>query len=139
MLHLKGLGEGERRPEKGRRLEFDSRYTGKDSTEVQRLSITMWVSFHPPSLKLWRACTLGWQTGSGGPPKGRPLHGVVAELVLGVMGLAMVEEAFVAVLTAIGAAGHHMVKEPLDWAVPSDAVDGIASAIGTRRGLCLSF
>ena len=47
-----------------------------------------------------------------------------------VAGKAMVEEAFVAILAAIGALHQHVVKEPLSDATSSRAVCVIAAAIG---------
>lgn len=48
-----------------------------------------------------------------------------------VAGETMVEEAFVAILAAIGALHQHVVKEPLSDANSSRAVCVIAAAIGT--------
>ena len=56
---------------------------------------------------------------------------VVEIFFFGVAGEAVVEEAFVAVLAAIGAVHQDMVKEPLYGATSSRAVGVIAIAMGT--------
>ena len=54
---------------------------------------------------------------------------MVVEFFFGVAGEAMVEEAFVAVLAAIGTQHQHIVKQPLSDANSSRAVGVIAAAM----------
>ena len=56
---------------------------------------------------------------------------MVVEIFFGVAGEAVVEEAFVAVLAAIGAVHQDMVKEPLYGANSSRAVSVVGAAMGT--------
>lgn len=65
------------------------------------------------------------------------LRSVVAEFLMGAMGPARVDEAFIAVFAAIGAEEAEVVQEPFAHAITHGAVGLVGAAFGAGRGWLL--